>query len=41
MGREEGAGSDERQTPEEEATPEAQAAGDSPNTYFRCDNVKP
>jgi hypothetical protein len=41
IGREEGAGSDESQAPEEEPTPEAEAAGDSPNTYFRCDNVKP
>jgi hypothetical protein len=40
IGREEGAGSDGSQA-EEEAAPEAEAAGDSPNTYFRCDNVKP
>lgn len=41
IGRDEGAGSDDSQAPAEEAAPEAETAGDSPNTYFRCDNVKP
>jgi hypothetical protein len=41
IGRDEGASSDDSQAPEEGAAPEAESAGDSPNTYFRCDNVKP
>ena len=41
IGRAEGAGSDDSQPPDEEAGPEAKTTGDSPNTYFRCDNVKP
>lgn len=41
IGRDEGAGSDDSQAPDEDAVPEAETAGDSPNTYFRCDNVKP
>jgi hypothetical protein len=41
IGRDEGAGSDDSQASEEEAVPEPDTAGDSLNTYFRCDNVKP
>jgi hypothetical protein len=41
IGREQGAGSDDGQASEEEAVPESDSAGDSLNTYFRCDNVKP
>jgi hypothetical protein len=40
IGRDEGAGSDDSQAPEETA-PEPDTAGDGLNTYFRCDNVKP
>lgn len=41
LGRDQGAGNDDSQAPEEEALPEPEPAGESPNTYFRCDNVKP
>jgi hypothetical protein len=41
IGRDEGGGSDDSQASKEEAVPESETAGESPNTYFRCDNLKP
>jgi hypothetical protein len=41
IGRSEGAGGDS-QEPDEEVIPEPEAQkDDDPNTFFRCDNVKP
>jgi hypothetical protein len=41
IGHDEGAGGDDSQAPEVEAVPEPEPAGESLNTYFRCDNEKP
>lgn len=41
IGRSEGAGSGDSEALEEEPATEPEPAGDSPNTFYRCENVKP
>jgi hypothetical protein len=41
VGRDQGAGSDEDQAPDDEAAPEAQSPEVGLNSYFRCQDVKP